>query len=188
MAIRLSIKYILFRIGKYDHSMMRLFRQERCAPRAPIRCHADFTSCERQHRLAQHDILRSDLMLPSKFWVWSRVVNSPVMLEGSNLVELRFDSSVWLTLSVFFETVSLVVVFSKGTLSFLVDALALVSSLLVRIFAKDNSMDVLAREGSYSLSPADASPAQMPAIVWGALDCVAEAALSTVEYLRKIVQ
>jgi hypothetical protein len=35
--------------------MMPLFRQERCAPRAPIRCHADFTSHERQHRLAQHD-------------------------------------------------------------------------------------------------------------------------------------
>jgi hypothetical protein len=35
--------------------MMPLFRQERCAPWAPIRCHADFTSCERQHRLAQHD-------------------------------------------------------------------------------------------------------------------------------------
>jgi hypothetical protein len=27
----------------------------RCVPWAPIRCHADFTSCERQHRLAQHD-------------------------------------------------------------------------------------------------------------------------------------
>jgi hypothetical protein len=35
--------------------MIPLFRQERCAPRAPIRCHADFTSRKRQHRLAQHD-------------------------------------------------------------------------------------------------------------------------------------
>jgi hypothetical protein len=35
--------------------MMPLFRQERCTPWAPIRCHADFTSRERQHRLAQHD-------------------------------------------------------------------------------------------------------------------------------------
>ncbi len=35
--------------------MMPLFRQERCTPGAPIRCHADFTSRERQHRLAQHD-------------------------------------------------------------------------------------------------------------------------------------
>jgi hypothetical protein len=35
--------------------MMPLFRQERCVPRAPIRCHEDFTSHERQHRLAQHD-------------------------------------------------------------------------------------------------------------------------------------
>ncbi len=34
---------------------MPLFRQERCAPWAPIRCRADFISCERQHRLAQHD-------------------------------------------------------------------------------------------------------------------------------------
>jgi hypothetical protein len=57
MALRLSIKYILFRIGKYHHSMMPLFRQERCAPRAPIRCHADFTSGERKHHLAQHDNL-----------------------------------------------------------------------------------------------------------------------------------
>ncbi len=53
--IKTSIKYILFRIGEYYHSMMPLFRQDRCAPRAPIRCHADFTSRERQHRLAQHD-------------------------------------------------------------------------------------------------------------------------------------
>ena len=59
MALRLSIKYILFRIGKYYHSMMPLFRQERCTPWAPIWCHADFTSCERQHHLAQHDILSS---------------------------------------------------------------------------------------------------------------------------------
>jgi hypothetical protein len=35
--------------------MMPLFRQERCAPWAPIQCHADFTSRERQHHLAQHD-------------------------------------------------------------------------------------------------------------------------------------
>ncbi len=34
---------------------MPLFRQERCTPWAPIRCHADFTSHERQHHLAQHD-------------------------------------------------------------------------------------------------------------------------------------
>jgi hypothetical protein len=127
-------------------------------------------------------------MLPSKFWVWSRVVNSPVRLEGNNLVELRFDSWVWPALSVFFETVSSFVVFSKATSSFLVDSLALVSLLLVRIFSKDNSMDVLAREGSCSLSLADASPVQMPAIVWGALACVAAAALSTVEYLQKIVR
>ncbi len=56
-ALRLSNKYILFRIGKYYHSMMPLFRQERCTLWAPIRCHADFTSRERQHRLAQHDIM-----------------------------------------------------------------------------------------------------------------------------------
>jgi hypothetical protein len=35
--------------------MMPLFRQERCAPRAPIQCRADFTSHERQHHLAQSD-------------------------------------------------------------------------------------------------------------------------------------
>jgi hypothetical protein len=58
MALRLSIKYILLRIRKYYHSMMPLFRQERCTPWAPIWCHADFTSRERQHRLAQHDSLK----------------------------------------------------------------------------------------------------------------------------------
>jgi hypothetical protein len=62
-----------------------------------------------------------------------------------------------------------------------VDALALVSLLLVGIFAKDDSADVLVREDSCSLSPADALAAQMPAIVWGALACVVVAALSTVE-------
>jgi hypothetical protein len=57
MALRWSIKYILFRIGKYYHSMMPLFRQERCAPWAPIWCHADFISRERPQHLAQHDIV-----------------------------------------------------------------------------------------------------------------------------------
>ncbi len=35
--------------------MMPLFRQERCGPWASIRCHADFTSHERQYHSAQHD-------------------------------------------------------------------------------------------------------------------------------------
>ena len=69
MTLRLSIKYILFRIGKYYHSMMPLFRQERCAPRAPIRCHADFTSRERQHRLAQHDNSSTLKGVFGSFWI-----------------------------------------------------------------------------------------------------------------------
>ena len=47
--------------------MMPQFRQERCAPRAPIRCHADFTSCERQHRLAQHDNQMNDVAKQGDF-------------------------------------------------------------------------------------------------------------------------
>ncbi len=45
---------------------MPLFRQERCTPWAPIRCHADFTSCERQHRLAQHDRIQQEALTKNK--------------------------------------------------------------------------------------------------------------------------
>jgi hypothetical protein len=48
-------------------------------------------------------------------------------------------------------------------------------------FTKDGLTDVLAGEDSCSSSLADASTAQMPAIVWGALACLAAAALSTGE-------
>jgi hypothetical protein len=80
MTLRLSINYILFRIDiLYYHSMMPLFRQESCAPRAPIRCHADFTSYERQHRLAQHDIIvvsntvKGYVQLTMTKWRWSNI-------------------------------------------------------------------------------------------------------------------
>ncbi len=46
--------------------MMPLFRQERCTPRAPIQCHADFTSRERQHHLAQHDNQVEELIQPEE--------------------------------------------------------------------------------------------------------------------------
>ncbi len=43
--------------------MMTLFRQERCAPWAPTRCHADFTSRERQNCLAQHDNVMKNIKM-----------------------------------------------------------------------------------------------------------------------------
>jgi hypothetical protein len=75
MALRLSIKYILFRIGKYYHSMMPLFRQGRCAPWASIWCHADFTSHERQHHLAKYD---KDFTNHTDVYVSARVAISNV--------------------------------------------------------------------------------------------------------------
>ncbi len=99
MALRLSIKYTLFRIRKYYHSMMPLFRQERCTPWAPIQCHADFTSRERQHHLAQHD--RSSIVIYHLNMIWPIYCGNVVKHSFCNSVRRNSDGKSFIFISTF---------------------------------------------------------------------------------------